>query len=92
MHRGCGWILARPRGCLKTPLPRFVPTLVQTFGDHAGHTQEQLGERADVDRKTINRIENGMYSPHMDKVFQIADALSVPARDLFEWDGVSRSR
>ncbi|SDM59177.1 hypothetical protein SAMN05421869_14846 [Nonomuraea jiangxiensis] len=33
-----------------------------------------------------------MYSPHMDKVFQIADALSVPARDLFEWDGVSRSR
>ncbi|MEU6721334.1 helix-turn-helix transcriptional regulator [Nonomuraea sp. NPDC046802] len=38
------------------------------------------GERADVDRKTINRIENGMYSPHLDKVFQIADALSVPQR------------
>ncbi|WP_219911773.1 helix-turn-helix transcriptional regulator [Nonomuraea fuscirosea] len=50
-----------------------------------GLTQEQLGELADVDRKTINRIENGMYSPHLDKVFQIADALRVPARELFEW-------
>ncbi|MGR6919218.1 helix-turn-helix transcriptional regulator [[Actinomadura] parvosata] len=35
---------------------------------HGGATarcQEQLGEMADVDRKTINRIENGMYSPHL---------------------------
>ncbi|MFB4294692.1 helix-turn-helix transcriptional regulator [Nonomuraea sp. ATR24] len=55
-----------------------------------GLTQEQLGELAEVDRKTINRIENGMYSPHLDKLFQIADALSIPPRDLFEWDGVSR--
>ncbi|MEV0307168.1 helix-turn-helix transcriptional regulator [Nonomuraea fuscirosea] len=54
-----------------------------------GLSQEQLGEMAEVDRKTINRIENGMYSPHLDKVFQIADALSVPPRDLFEWDGAS---
>ncbi|MEV4805000.1 helix-turn-helix transcriptional regulator [Nonomuraea sp. NPDC049421] len=51
-----------------------------------GLTQEQLGELAEVDRKTVNRIENGMFSPHLDKVFQIADALRVPARDLFEWD------
>ncbi|MEV4172521.1 helix-turn-helix transcriptional regulator [Nonomuraea sp. NPDC049709] len=57
-----------------------------------GLTQEQLGERAEVDRKTINRIENGMYSPHLDKVFQIADALSIAPRDLFEWDGASSSR
>ncbi|MFI7611411.1 helix-turn-helix transcriptional regulator [Nonomuraea terrae] len=54
-----------------------------------GLTQERLGELAGVDRKTINRIENGMYSPHLDKVFQIADALSVPPKDLFEWDGVA---
>ncbi|MEO3876724.1 hypothetical protein ABGB18_48905 [Nonomuraea sp. B12E4] len=33
-----------------------------------------------------------MYSPYLDKVFQIADALSVAARDLFEWDSASRSR
>ncbi|MDP4509999.1 helix-turn-helix transcriptional regulator [Nonomuraea turcica] len=57
-----------------------------------GLTQEQLGELADVDRKTINRIENGMYSPHLDKVFQIADALRVPTRDLFEWSGAPEHR
>ncbi|MEV1177100.1 helix-turn-helix transcriptional regulator [Nonomuraea sp. NPDC049784] len=54
-----------------------------------GLTQEQLGELADVDRKTINRIENGMYSPHLDKVFQIADALDLPARELFDWSNPS---
>ncbi|MFE0147850.1 helix-turn-helix transcriptional regulator [Nonomuraea sp. NPDC059007] len=57
-----------------------------------GLTQEQLSELADVDRKTINRIENGMYSPHLDKVFQIADALRLPAKDLFEWSGAAEHR
>ncbi|MFI6797610.1 helix-turn-helix domain-containing protein [Streptosporangium canum] len=28
----------------------------------------------------MNRIENGMYSPHLDTVFQIADALQIPVR------------
>ncbi|TKK91313.1 helix-turn-helix transcriptional regulator [Herbidospora galbida] len=47
---------------------------------------------ADVDRKTINRIENGMYSPHLDKVFQIADALAIPTRDLFKTSNTSIHR
>ncbi|MFI6883771.1 helix-turn-helix transcriptional regulator [Streptosporangium canum] len=46
-------------------------------------TQEQLGERAGVDRKTINRIENGLYSPRLDNLFHIADALDVPPQELF---------
>ncbi|MGC5015765.1 helix-turn-helix transcriptional regulator [Streptosporangium sp. DT93] len=48
-----------------------------------GLSQEQLGELAEVDRKTINRIENGMYSPRLDNVFQIADALEISVRELF---------
>ncbi|MEO3862077.1 helix-turn-helix transcriptional regulator [Acrocarpospora sp. B8E8] len=55
-----------------------------------GLTQEQLGEMAGVDRKTVNRIENGMYSLHLDKVFQIADALRIPTRELFELGSASR--
>ncbi|GAA4593251.1 hypothetical protein GCM10023194_57120 [Planotetraspora phitsanulokensis] len=46
-------------------------------------TQERLGELAGLDRKTINRIENGMYSPRLDNIFQIADALGITARELF---------
>jgi transcriptional regulator with XRE-family HTH domain len=78
------------------PITPRLAELRQQFGQRLrevreGHglTQEELGEMAEVDRKTINRIENGMHSPHLDKVFQIADALSVPARDLFEWNGAS---
>ncbi|MER7428779.1 hypothetical protein [Nonomuraea rubra] len=26
-----------------------------------------------------------MYSPHLDKVVQIAGALAVPAKELFDW-------
>ncbi|WP_405141991.1 helix-turn-helix transcriptional regulator [Sphaerisporangium sp. NBC_01403] len=47
---------------------------------------ERLGELAALDRKTINRIENGMYSPRLDNVFQIADALEITVRELFETD------
>ncbi|MEU6721715.1 helix-turn-helix transcriptional regulator [Nonomuraea sp. NPDC046802] len=81
------------------PITPRLAELRQQFGlrlrelrEGHGLTQERLSELADVDRKTINRIENGMYSPHLDKVFQIADALSVPARDLFEWDSASHRR
>ncbi|WP_211263987.1 helix-turn-helix transcriptional regulator [Streptosporangium amethystogenes] len=48
-----------------------------------GLSQERLGELADVDRKTINRIENGMYSPRLDNIFQIADALDISIKELF---------
>ncbi|MEV0584485.1 helix-turn-helix transcriptional regulator [Nonomuraea sp. NPDC050310] len=59
---------------------------LRVMREQRGLTQETLGELAEVDRKTVNRIENGMFSPHLDKVFQIADALRVPASHLFEFE------
>jgi transcriptional regulator with XRE-family HTH domain len=46
-------------------------------------TQERLGERAGLDRKTVNRIENGRYSVSLDRIFLIADALQVHPGELF---------
>jgi transcriptional regulator with XRE-family HTH domain len=43
----------------------------------SGFTQEQLADAAGIDRKTINRIENGHFSPSVDSFFRIAHALSV---------------
>ena len=40
-----------------------------------GLTQGQLAEQAGIDRKTINRIENGHFSPSMDTFFRICGAL-----------------
>ncbi len=49
-----------------------------------GLTQEQLDERAGFDRKSVNRIENGGYSPSLDRVFVLAQALGVEVVELFD--------
>ncbi|WP_440072689.1 helix-turn-helix transcriptional regulator [Streptosporangium sp. OZ121] len=82
---------------MSTPINPRLAELRRQFGlrlrdirEGQGLSQERLGELADVDRKTINRIENGMYSPRLDNVFQIADALDIPIRELFTSSPVSR--
>lgn len=47
-------------------------------------TQEELGERADLDRKTIYRVELGTTSARVDWLIAIADALDVPLSDLVQ--------
>lgn len=37
-------------------------------------TQIELAELCDIDRKTINRIENGHFSPSVDTLVRIAKA------------------
>jgi transcriptional regulator with XRE-family HTH domain len=45
-------------------------------------TQERLAEQADLDRKTVNRIEQGTHATLIDHLTLIADALGVPLSDL----------
>ena len=45
-------------------------------------TQERLGELAGLDRKTINRIEQGAHATSIDHLILIADALDTPLTDL----------
>lgn len=47
-----------------------------------GMSQQELGDRAGVDRKTINRIENGHFSPSIDTMVRIAAVLGVSERVL----------
>lgn len=58
---------------------------LRALREAAGLTQEALGEAAGVDRKTINRIEGGRHSPHVDQVLLIAAALRARPRELFDW-------
>jgi putative transcriptional regulator len=54
-----------------------------------GLSQEKLAERAGCDRQSINRVENAAYSPSLDRVFKLADALGMSLSDLFgEFDRV----
>ena len=48
-----------------------------------GMTQLQLSERADVSRKSINAIENGIYVPSTVLALKIAKTLDCKVEDLF---------
>jgi DNA-binding XRE family transcriptional regulator len=47
-------------------------------------SQETLGKVIGVDRKTINRIENGHFSPNLDTLVRIFAALDIKAKSVFE--------
>ena len=49
-----------------------------------GMTQGELAEYAGIDRKTVNRIENGHFSPNLDTMFRLCAALSISPVRLFQ--------
>ena len=50
----------------------------------AGLTQQELSESAEVSRKSINAIENGIYIPSTVLALKIARTLKCSVDDLFE--------
>jgi putative transcriptional regulator len=50
----------------------------------AGLTQQELSESAEVSRKSINAIENGVYIPSTVLALKIAKTLKCNVKDLFQ--------
>lgn len=50
----------------------------------AGLTQQELSESAEVSRKSINAIENGVYVPSTVLSLKIARTLGCKVEDLFQ--------
>ena len=50
----------------------------------SGLTQQELSESADVSRKSINAIENGIYVPSTVLALKIAKTLKCKVEDLFK--------
>ena len=50
----------------------------------AGLTQQELSEAAEVSRKSINAIENGVYVPSTVLALKIAKTLGCKVEDLFK--------
>ena len=48
-----------------------------------GLTQAELAERVGVTRKTINTVENGVFTPSALLAIKLAEALSEPVETLF---------
>ncbi len=49
----------------------------------AGLTQAELAERAGVSRKTINTVENGVFTPSTLLALQLARSLDTTVEELF---------
>jgi putative transcriptional regulator len=50
----------------------------------AGLTQEELSFKAEVSRKSINAIENGVYVPSTVLSLKISKTLNCTVEDLFQ--------
>jgi len=50
-----------------------------------GLSQEQLAEKIDIESKHVSRIEVGANYPSLQRLEQIASALNVSIKDLFDF-------
>ena len=57
---------------------------LEEFRRAAGLTQQNLSQKAEVSRKSINAIENGVYIPSTLLALKIARALGCSVEDLFQ--------
>ena len=57
---------------------------LQELRKSAGLTQQELSESAEVSRKSINAIENGIYVPSTVLSLKIAKTLNCSIEDLFQ--------
>lgn len=57
---------------------------LEEFRKRSGLTQESLSVQAEVSRKSINAIENGIYVPSTVLALKISRTLNCNVEDLFQ--------
>tara|TARA_Y200000002_G_scaffold261875_1_gene217376 strand:+ start:1044 stop:1256 length:213 start_codon:yes stop_codon:yes gene_type:complete len=63
---------------------KYLLNNLEELRKSAGLTQQDLSERAEVSRKSINAIENGIYVPSTVLALKIAKTLKCKVEDLFK--------
>ena len=49
-----------------------------------GWSQQDLAERLEVSRQSVNAIETGKYDPSLPLAFRIAELFDLPIEEIFE--------
>lgn len=57
---------------------------LESLRKSAGLTQQEMSVKAEVSRKSINAIENGVYVPSTVLALKISKTLNCKVEDLFE--------
>ena len=53
--------------------------------EHSEMTQQELAEKIDLTRQTVNAIEQGKYSPSLEAAFRIAAVFGRPLESVFHY-------
>jgi putative transcriptional regulator len=56
---------------------------IKSERERASLTQAALAELVGVSRKTINTVENGVFTPSATLAIKLAHALNLPVEELF---------
>ena len=56
---------------------KIVASELRKLRINAELSQDELAQRAGIDRKTINRIENGHFSPTLDTITRLSLVLKI---------------
>ena len=67
----------------RTALGEELANRLRAARDAKGWTQADLAERIGVSRKTINTIENGIFTPSTVIALKLARAFKLSVEDLF---------
>lgn len=61
---------------------RKVAEKLRGYRVEQGLSQNALAEKSGIDRKTVNRIENGHFSPSLSTLFRLCDTLAVKVSEV----------
>lgn len=53
--------------------------------EHGEMTQQELAEKIEMTRQTVNAIEQGKYSPSLEAAFRIANVFGKPIESVFHY-------
>lgn len=65
---------------------KIVAKQLRNLRINADLSQDELAQRAGIDRKTINRIENGHFSPTLDTITRLSLVLKITPGNLLGSD------
>ncbi|MEL6573395.1 MAG: helix-turn-helix transcriptional regulator [Pseudomonadota bacterium] len=68
------------------PKPPITNCLSQLRETHGAMSQAELAKAIGVSRQTIIAIEQGHYSPSLERAFRIARVFEVGVEDVFGWE------
>jgi transcriptional regulator with XRE-family HTH domain len=65
-----------------TKTQETISKRVKELRENAGWSQIELASRAGIDRKTVNRIENGHFMPSVETLVALGKALGIPTDSI----------